>query len=237
LARTHWNDSVHVGQPSPTFDYSSQQSFFGDPIAGQTRLYELEERGYFLRHPDLVALFQGDWKSCGLSDVAWLRDAGLAFRIAVQTVLEGSASTAAALTFPFGRRISYFLAARSPQPVAGMLPFSVVTAEVPRGASAAELRSALTSSPLATAGALLASGALRTLKARMDPGAVNGAPLLGLNGVVVKSHGGADAAGYASAVRVAINLARSDFAAEIDRSVKRLSEARRAVAAGAEPEA
>jgi len=102
---------------------------------------------------------------------------------------------------------------------------------------AAELRSALTSSPLATAGALLASGALRTLKARMDPGAVNGAPLLGLNGVVVKSHGGADAAGYASAVRVAINLARSDFAAEIDRSVKRLSEARRAVAAGAEPEA
>jgi glycerol-3-phosphate acyltransferase PlsX len=102
---------------------------------------------------------------------------------------------------------------------------------------AAELRSALTSSPLATAGALLASGALKTLKARMDPGAVNGAPLLGLNGIVVKSHGGADAAGYASAVQVAINLARSDFAAEIDRSVKRLSEARRAVAAGAEPAA
>ncbi len=91
---------------------------------------------------------------------------------------------------------------------------------------AAELKSALTSGPLAMTGALLASGALKTLKSRMDPGAGNGAPLLGLNGIVIKSHGGADAAGYAAAVRVAINLARSDYAAEIDRSVKRLSEVR-----------
>ena len=46
---------------------------------------------------------------------------------------------------------------------------------------------------------------------------------LGLNGIVVKSHGGADANGFASALRVATNLARSDFRAEIDRNLKRLT--------------
>ena len=90
---------------------------------------------------------------------------------------------------------------------------------------ASELRSALTSSPLAMAGALIASGALKKMRARLDPGAINGGPLLGLNGIVVKSHGGADAAGFASAIRVAAELARSDFAAEIDRNMKRLTAA------------
>jgi glycerol-3-phosphate acyltransferase PlsX len=90
---------------------------------------------------------------------------------------------------------------------------------------ASELRGALTSSPLAMTGALIASGALKRMRARLDPGAINGGPLLGLNGIVVKSHGGADAAGFASAIRVAAELARSDFAAEIDRNMKRLTAA------------
>ncbi|MBX3481424.1 MAG: phosphate acyltransferase PlsX [Caulobacter sp.] len=88
-----------------------------------------------------------------------------------------------------------------------------------------EMRSAFTAGPLAMAGALLASRALGRMRQRMDPGAINGAPLLGLNGVVVKSHGSADARSFSSAVKVAADLARSDFAAEIDRSVKRLSAA------------
>jgi phosphate acyltransferase len=87
----------------------------------------------------------------------------------------------------------------------------------------AEIRSTFTSGPFALAGALLASRALGRMRQRMDPGAVNGAPLLGLNGVVVKSHGSADAKSFASAVKVAVDLASSDFAAEIDRNVKRLS--------------
>jgi glycerol-3-phosphate acyltransferase PlsX len=86
-----------------------------------------------------------------------------------------------------------------------------------------ELKATLTSGPLAMAGALIASGALKKMRARLDPGAVNGGPLLGLNGIVVKSHGGADANGFASAIRVAVELARSDFAAEIDRNMKRLT--------------
>ena len=61
--------------------------------------------------------------------------------------------------------------------------------------STAELKAALTSSPLAKLGALLAMPALKQMRAPLDPGAVNGGPLLGLNGIVVKSHGGADATG------------------------------------------
>ncbi len=88
-----------------------------------------------------------------------------------------------------------------------------------------ELKAALTSGPLALTGAVIASGALKKMRERLDPGAVNGGPLLGLNGIVVKSHGGADASGFASAIRVAVDLARSDFAGEIDRNIKRLTAA------------
>ncbi len=86
-----------------------------------------------------------------------------------------------------------------------------------------EIKQTLTAGPLAMLGALIASGSLKKMKQRLDPGRVNGGPLLGLNGIVVKSHGGADANGFASAVRVAVDLARSDFTAEIDRNLKRLT--------------
>ncbi len=79
----------------------------------------------------------------------------------------------------------------------------------------AELRRTLTESLSARAGALIASGALRRMSARLDPGAVNGGPFLGLNGIVVKSHGGADAGGFANAIRLAASLAESDFVGEI----------------------
>jgi glycerol-3-phosphate acyltransferase PlsX len=91
---------------------------------------------------------------------------------------------------------------------------------------AKEMKATFTSGPFAMMGALIASGALKKMRQRLDPGAVNGAPLLGLNGIVVKSHGGADAKGFASAIRVAIELARSDFAAEIDRNLQRVTAAK-----------
>ena len=52
--------------------------------------------------------------------------------------------------------------------------------------------------------ALVAMPVLHALKQRMDPRHYNGASLLGLRGVVVKSHGSADSVGFASAIRVAI---------------------------------
>lgn len=87
------------------------------------------------------------------------------------------------------------------------------------------MKDALTATPLARLGALLAIGPLRAMRARIDPGAVNGGPLLGLNGIVVKSHGGADAKGFANAIKVGYDLADSDYAERIARNMARLNEA------------
>ena len=77
------------------------------------------------------------------------------------------------------------------------------------------LREALTASPLAKLGALLAMGPLKRMKARVDPRRANGGVFLGLNGTVVKSHGSADATGVAAAIELAARLARSGFSAKL----------------------
>jgi glycerol-3-phosphate acyltransferase PlsX len=84
----------------------------------------------------------------------------------------------------------------------------------------AYLRQALRRSLLSKLGAAIASGALQTLRAKLDPRTQNGGVFLGLNGVVVKSHGGADAIGFASGIDTAIDMARADINARItaDRS-------------------
>jgi len=84
------------------------------------------------------------------------------------------------------------------------------------------MKDALTANPVARLGALLAIGPLRAMRARIDPSAINGGPLLGLNGIVVKSHGGADAKGFANAIKVAYDLAASDYADRIARNMARL---------------
>ena len=82
------------------------------------------------------------------------------------------------------------------------------------------LRQALKSSLMSKLGAVIASGALDMVRRKLDPRTQNGGVFLGLNGVVVKSHGGADAVGFASAVDMAIDMARADINARItaDRS-------------------
>lgn len=87
------------------------------------------------------------------------------------------------------------------------------------------LRESLTSGPLAQLGALIAYPALKKLRARMDPGTFNGALFLGLNGLVVKSHGSANGPGYAAAIGVAEKMARSHYREEIARNLERLSRA------------
>ncbi len=79
------------------------------------------------------------------------------------------------------------------------------------------LRAAMGRSLLARIGAVLAQGAFRALKEKMDPRQLNGGIFLGLNGIVVKSHGGTDATGFASAVDTAYDMASSGV-------VKRLAE-------------
>ena len=85
-----------------------------------------------------------------------------------------------------------------------------------------ELRAAFTSNTLAKLGALIARRALKKMGERLDPSGINGGPFLGLNGIVVKSHGGADARGFSNAIRLAGDLAISDFAAEIEQNLTRL---------------
>jgi glycerol-3-phosphate acyltransferase PlsX len=65
------------------------------------------------------------------------------------------------------------------------------------------LRRELTSNPIRKVGAALAQGALRNIKRRMDPETYGGAPLLGLNGIVIKAHGSARAKAILNAIRVA----------------------------------
>ena len=71
------------------------------------------------------------------------------------------------------------------------------------------IKDAMGSSTLTKLGALLARGGFKALKERMDPRRVNGGTFLGLNGIAIKSHGGSDALGFASAIDLAYEMAES----------------------------
>ena len=73
------------------------------------------------------------------------------------------------------------------------------------------LREAATASLFSKLSFVLASLTLKKMRNRMDPRLYNGAMFLGLGGVCVKSHGGTDAVGFASAVEVAANLVIHKF--------------------------
>lgn len=78
------------------------------------------------------------------------------------------------------------------------------------------LKQALSENFLAMLGALLARPALKRLQRQMDPAQYNGASLLGLRGVVVKSHGSATETGFARAVAVAAHEAQRDLPSLIE---------------------
>jgi glycerol-3-phosphate acyltransferase PlsX len=77
------------------------------------------------------------------------------------------------------------------------------------------LRAAMSRSVLSKVGAFLARGGFRVLKEKMDPRRVNGGTFLGLNGIVIKSHGGTDALGFASAVDLGYDMAESGLLARL----------------------
>jgi len=73
------------------------------------------------------------------------------------------------------------------------------------------LRRAFKSSFRSKAGFMLSRPALHILKVHLDPNNHNGAVFLGLNGIVVKSHGNADEKGVANAIRVAARMVREEI--------------------------
>ncbi|MCA1654618.1 MAG: phosphate acyltransferase PlsX [Sphingomicrobium sp.] len=77
------------------------------------------------------------------------------------------------------------------------------------------LRRAFTSSLRSKAGFALSRPALHMLKVHLDPNNHNGAVFLGLNGLVVKSHGSATPKGVANAIHVAAQMVRNDITRKI----------------------
>ena len=73
------------------------------------------------------------------------------------------------------------------------------------------LRSAMSRSLMARIGYLFARGAFRSLKDKLDPRKANGGVFLGLNGVVIKSHGGTDAEGFAAAIDLGYGVVRNEL--------------------------
>jgi phosphate acyltransferase len=68
-------------------------------------------------------------------------------------------------------------------------------------------------------GYLLARRAFKALANKMDPSKSNGGVFLGLNGIVIKSHGGTDAEGFAYAIDVGYDLVRHDMLAKIGQAL------------------
>ena len=70
--------------------------------------------------------------------------------------------------------------------------------------------------------ALLAMPVLRKIQDRIDPRRYNGASLLGLRGIVVKSHGSADRVSFATAIEEAVKEADRDVTERISQRLERL---------------
>jgi phosphate acyltransferase len=96
------------------------------------------------------------------------------------------------------------------------------------------IRDAMSVSFISRLGYLLARPAFRVLRERLDPSRVNGGVFLGLDGVVIKSHGGADAESFAGAIEVGYDMVRQDLLTNIRDMIGHASEARTFAAAAAQ---
>jgi len=83
------------------------------------------------------------------------------------------------------------------------------------------LREAMSRTWRARIGYLFARDAFKALRDKLDPRKSNGGVLLGLQGVVVKSHGGADAEGFAYAVDVGYEMVNCDLLTKINQMLNR----------------
>jgi glycerol-3-phosphate acyltransferase PlsX len=82
------------------------------------------------------------------------------------------------------------------------------------------LRAAMSRTVMARIGYLLARGAFNRLRDKMDPRKVNGGVFLGLNGIVIKSHGGTDDEGFAAAIDVGYDMVRNALLEKIETDLK-----------------
>jgi glycerol-3-phosphate acyltransferase PlsX len=83
------------------------------------------------------------------------------------------------------------------------------------------LRAAMKRSLFTKIGFVFARSAFNSLRAKLDPRTMNGGVFLGLNGIVVKSHGGTDELGFAHAVDLGIDMAESGLISRIARDIEK----------------
>src|SRR5690348_11865925 len=83
------------------------------------------------------------------------------------------------------------------------------------------LKGAMSRSLSARIGYLFAQSAFRRLRERMDPRRANGGVFLGLNGIVIKSHGGTDAEGFAAAIELGHGVVQDELLARIRTALAR----------------
>ena len=83
------------------------------------------------------------------------------------------------------------------------------------------LRAAMSRTLLARIGYVFAKGAFDLLREKLDPSKVNGGVFLGLNGIVIKSHGGANAEAFAAAIDVGYDMAKNGLTHKIENDLKK----------------
>ena len=87
---------------------------------------------------------------------------------------------------------------------------------------AGQLKKSITSDPLAIIGTALSFFALRRFKKKVDPRLYNGGVFLGLGGLCIKSHGGTDDLGFASAIHLAYQLAEAGYIKQVSDEIQNL---------------
>jgi len=85
----------------------------------------------------------------------------------------------------------------------------------------AYIRNALTADLVSKIGAAIAGQALQALRRKLDPRNINGGVFLGLNGIVIKSHGGTDEVGFKAALGLGYEMARSRVLDKIGEGLRR----------------
>ena len=93
------------------------------------------------------------------------------------------------------------------------------TAEGTAKQISAYLRAAMSRTLMARIGFFLARDAFQRLREKMDPRRGNGGVFLGLNGIVIKSHGGTDPEGFATAVELGYSMVRNGLLTKINQDL------------------
>jgi glycerol-3-phosphate acyltransferase PlsX len=107
------------------------------------------------------------------------------------------------------------------------------TAEGTARQMAEYLKAAMTRTLWARIGYLFARSAFRELRERLDTRKANGGVFLGLNGIVIKSHGSTDAEGFAAAIELGHGVVRDELLAKITAALGRPGKQPRQAVGGA----